>query len=79
MPDPVPEVGDLVRLRAPFSDEPQGPALVINIDKGGWLRLKPVVPSGHPVDKYERWYPASKVIVISKGCEKDEESFKKTT
>ena len=81
MADPVPEVGDLVRLRAPFSDEPRGPALVLNVDKGGWYRVRWLQPpeSLYLPDGYDRWYPASKIIVISKGYKKDEESFKKTT
>ena len=75
-----PDVGDLVRVIAPGHDPP-GPALVVEKDKGGWYRIRWLQPPEglYLPDGYDRWYPAAKLVMISRACEKDEESFKKTT
>ena len=75
-----PEVGDLVRVHSPGHD-PSGPALVVDKDKGGWYRIRWLQPPEglYLPDGYDRWYPPAKLIMISRACEKDEESFKKST
>ena len=76
MADWPPDVGDLVRVIAPGHDPP-GPALVVEKDQGGWLRLKWGLGQPEGYDGYDRWYPPAKLIMISRACKKDEESFKK--
>ena len=85
MADWPPDVGDLVRVKADslpprtgIATTPQGPALVLEKDAAGWLRVKWLtVPESH--DGFDRWFPPAKLVVISRGYEKDEESFKKNT
>ena len=77
-------VGDLVRVSRTggrTGRAPTGPALVVDCDRDGWFRIRWLQ---RPEDIYlpgglDRWFPPSKLVVISRACEKDEESFKKTT
>tara|TARA_Y100000310_G_scaffold66599_1_gene61918 strand:- start:473 stop:697 length:225 start_codon:yes stop_codon:yes gene_type:complete len=67
------DVGDLVKIRDPeYSDDPTGPALVVEQDKAGWLRLHWPDVAAH-ADGFDRWYPSAKLQVISRGYKKDEE------
>ena len=70
MADWPPDVGDLVRVIAPGHDPP-GPALVVEKDQGGWLRLKWGLGEPEGYDGYDRWYPPAKLIMISRACKKD--------
>ena len=76
MADWPPDVGDLVRIERPDPDESYDLALVTKVDGGGWCLLE-------WADSQEggagNWYPPSRIVMISKACEKDEESFKKNT
>ena len=70
MAKPLPDIGDLVRVINRMHDDPKGVALVIEKDVSGWLRLTYPEAEG---EEWDRWYPPAKLVVISRGCEKEEE------
>ena len=77
-------VGDLVRVsrtRTKTGEASTGPALIVDRDHGGWFRVRWLQPPEglYLPDGYDRWFPSAKLIMISRACEKDEESFKKNT
>jgi len=78
-------VGDLVRVSrtAPprISDVVDGPALIVDRDLGGWFRVRWLQPPDglYLPDGLDRWFPPSKLVVISRAYEKKQEISKKTT
>ncbi|MZH01825.1 MAG: hypothetical protein F3745_00030 [Nitrospinae bacterium] len=58
---------------------PTGPALIVDRDLDGWFRVRWLQPPDglYLPDGLDRWMPPSKLVMISRACEKDEESFKK--
>jgi len=68
MANPPADVGDLVRVTNRMHDDPEGVALVVEKDAGGWLRLAYPEAEGQ---NFDRWYPPAKLVVISRGYKKD--------
>ena len=65
-------LGDLVRVIDARSVVAESPALVVDRDIDGWLRVKWVDPL-KSIDGLDRWFPPSKLVVISSACEKKQE------
>ena len=77
-------VGDLVRVdrtRAAMRTAPAVPALVVDRDLGGWFRVRWLQPPDgmYLPDGLDRWFPPSKLVMISRACKKKQEISKKTT
>ena len=76
-------VGDLVRVSRVrcTSAAPTGPALIVDRDLGGWFRVRWLQPPDglYLPDGLDRWFPPSKLVVISRAYEKKQEISKKTT
>ena len=73
-------VGDLVRVDSP-SGLMGGPALLVDRDLDGWFRVRWLQPPDglYLPDGLDRWFPPSKLVVISRAYEKKQEISKKTT
>ena len=65
-------LGDLVRVTATRQKVTESPALIVDRDIDGWLRVKWLQPP-QGLDGLDRWFPPSKLIMISRACEKKQE------
>ena len=79
-------VGDLVRVSRTHAlprthNVATGPALIVDRDLGGWFRVRWLQPPDglYLPDGLDRWFPPSKLVVISRAYEKKQEISKKTT